>query len=186
MLTAHLKLKAPELTIILARAGLPPKQQLPQGCLPGKSSLAQIQNNHIDLWTAHFQNTRPYPLYESNGSRRLLPLHRYAEYQNRIQSLTEQRHALRRGLAAKLLLARRELQIDADLPSEQPVQRLTEELADVRFCQPTPTLERFLFEPPGKAEPPILYRNGDYPPDYPELAAARYQEAIARAHLLGR
>ena len=165
-------------------AGLPPKEQLPQGCIPNQSSLDQIQSNHIELWTAHFQNTRPYPLDESNAYCRLSPLRRSAEYQNRIQSLTEQRHALRRGLAAKLLLARRELQIDADLPSEQPVQRLTEELADVRFCQPTSTLERFLFEPPGKAEPPILYRNGDCPPDYPELAAARYREAIARAECL--
>ncbi len=43
-----------------------------------------------------------------------------------------------------------------------------------------------MFEPPGKAEPPILYRNGDYPPDYRELAANRYREAITRAQRLDR
>ena len=69
MVTAHLKLKTPEPAIILARAGLPPKEHLPQGCIPGKSSLDQIQSDHIELWTAHFQNTRPYPLDESNGAR---------------------------------------------------------------------------------------------------------------------
>lgn len=123
--------------------------------------MEQIQNNHIELWTAHFQNTRPYSLDESNGARRLLPLSRYGEYQTRIQTLTEQCHALRRRLAAELPLARRELQIDADIPLEPLAQRLDAELTFVRFCQPTPTLERFLDEPPGKAEPPILYRNGD-------------------------
>lgn len=39
---------------------------------------------------------------------------------------------------------------------------------------------------PGKADPSILYRNGDYSPDYRELAANRYQAAIARAQRLGR
>ena len=186
MLTAHLKLKAPELTIILARAGRPPKEQLHPGRIPGQTSLDQIQNNHIDLWTAHFQNTRPYPLDESNGSRRLLPLHRYAEYQNRIQTLTEQLRVLHRGLAAELLLARRELQTGTDLPLEELTQQLTQELTVVRFCQPTPTLERFLSEPPGATDPSLLYRNSGYPPDYRELVTARYREAISHAQRLGR
>ena len=59
-------------------------------------------------------------------------------------------------------------------------------MAVIRFYEPTPTLERFLEEPPGKAEPPILFRNGEYPPGYRYQAAERYNRAIATALRLGR
>lgn len=186
MLTAYLKIETLELTRLLALAGLPPKEALPQGYIPAKKELDLIIQSHFDLWILYFNNTRPYPLDEAGHRRRLLPLSYYEEYRRRLEELIEIRHDLRLQLARDLLQIRRETEIRDNLSPEELNRRLADEMAVEHRYEPTPTLERFLKQPPGKAEPPILYRNGEYPPDYRQRAEERYNRAIALALRLGQ
>ena len=185
MLTAYLKVKPLELVVLLELAGLPSKEALPRGYIPAKKELDLIIQSYFDLWILYFNNTRPYPLDEA-GRRRLLPLSYYEKYRRRLGELIEIRHDHRRQLARELLQIRREMEIRDDLSSGELNRRLADEMAVEHRYEPTPTLDRFLEEPPGKAEPPILYRNGEYPPDYRQQAAERYNRAIAQALRLGR
>lgn len=186
MLTAYLKVNPLELVVLLELAGLPSKEALPQGYIPAKKELDLIVQSYFDLWILYFNNTRPYPLDEAGHRHRLLPLSRYEECRHRLEELIGMRHARRRQLARELLQIRREMEIRDDLSQEELNRRLAGEMAVIRFYEPTPTLERFLEEPPGKAEPPILFRNGEYPPDYRQQATERYNRAIATALRLGR
>ena len=185
LLTAYLKVKPLELAVLLELAGLPSKEALPRGYIPAKKELDLIIQSYFDFWILYFNNTRPYPLDEA-GRRRLLPLSHYEEYQHRLTELLETRHALRRQLTRELLQIRREMEIRDNLSLEGLNRRLADEVAVEHRYDPTPTLDRFLKEPPGKANPPILYRNGEYPPDYRQQAAERYNRAITTALRLSR
>ena len=185
MVTARLTLPRLALESILAPAGLPPWEELPRGMEPGYAALAQIGNNYTDIWIVHFQNTRPYPLAEQDGSRRLLPLSRYAEYETEIQKLMETRRALTRQLAQELILARQVLEMPETLTPQELARALAPELTASYALAPAPTKEQFMAALPAAdlklADPPLLYNNGECPADWKEQAAERYDQCIRRA-----
>ena len=185
MVTARLTLPRLALESILAPAGLPPWEELPRGMEPGYAALAQIGNNYTDIWIVHFQNTRPYPLAEQDGSRRLLPLSRYAEYENEIQERLETRRALTRQLAQELIVARRVLELPETLTPLELARALAPELNASYALAPAPTKEQFMAALPTAdlklADPPLLYNNGECPADWQEQAEERYDQCIRRA-----
>ena len=191
MLLIRLSLPRLSLKNLLALAALPPWEELPPGAEPGYAALAQLGNNYTELWTIHYRNTRPFPLAEKNGAQRLLPLHRWPDYEAQMRERQERRHALRHALAHELITARRVLELpETGQTPRELAQALAPELEVHYTLSPAPTKEQFLAqlqaadpsEALQQAEPPLLYSSGEYPADWREQAVERYYEAINRVH----